>query len=246
MSTWEFRDADLRRHVVTFEHNRWSGWQTLTVDVREVAHERKAWEMGGDRAFDLDGHPAVLRIVKRGWEQTYTLLVDGQIVQERGTTLARPGEEPAVNPQAMDAFVRDLEVRRQIANGSGWLYWIAGASLVNAVLYHSGSSLGFPIGAVSGFLIEGIADGLQLPALALIGHLSVAGGFWLAGRRARRGSAVAFIVGGVLYLCDTLIVFALLQDVLFTIFHAIGLYGVFRGWGALARTRATAAVPATS
>jgi hypothetical protein len=246
MSTWDFRDADLRRHVVTFEHHRWTGWQVLTVDGREIARERKRWESGSQRTFAFDGHDATLRIVKRGYSYEYLLMVDGQLVQSVGTTLAHPGDVAAASGQAMADFARDLETQRRIANGGGWFYWIAGASLVNAILYHTGSSLGFPIGAVFGFLVEGIATELDTPLLAWIGHAAVVGAFWVVGQRARRGSNSAFVVGGLLYLLDTLIVLALIQDVLFVGFHALGLWGIYNGRRALTRSRAAVPAPAVS
>lgn len=243
MRTWEFLDADLRKHVVTFEHRRWSGWQTLTVDGNELVHERKRLEEGSERPFDFHGHHGVLRITRSGFAYDYALLVDRQRVAPHGTTLSTVDELSS----AMPVRLGDTELERRVQAGGSWFYWIAGTTLLNVILYNTGSSIGFPIGMLFGFFLEGIAKGLGLPTAGWIGHLGIATGLWLVGRRARRGSDVAFLVGGIAYLGDTLFTFALIQDVLSVAFHALGLWGIYRGWRAAVALRRPAEVaPATA
>ncbi len=240
--TWDFRDDQLRKYVVTFEHNRWSGWQTLTLNGKQLVHLRRRWQGNGEHSFEFDGHTGSVRIHSSGASYSYSLHVDGQHVAEQGTTLAAPGTTP--NEEAMRQQIqREMGIRRRIGNGAGWFYWISGTSLVNAIAYNAGIDLGFPIAAISGFLLSGFAIALGVPIVGWVGHLGVAGTFWYIARRAGAGSHRAFVVGAVLYGLDTLVVVTIADSWLFAVFHALALYGIFGGWRA---TKDLARVPSAS
>lgn len=88
----------------------------------------------------------------------------------------------------------------RIASAARWFWWIAGLSLVNSVLIHSGSNTSFLVGL--GFTL--VADTMfatMKPIAYAIDLLSI--GFYVGiGLIALRGYRWAFVVGGILYALD--------------------------------------------
>lgn len=119
-----------------------------------------------------------------------------------------------------------------VASAARWFWWIAGLSLVNTVLLHSGSETSFVIGL--GFtLIADVAfqalkpvafalDALAIGFFALIGWLALRGHFW------------AFVVGALVYVADALI-YLNFGDMMPFGFHLFALFFIVRGAFALRR-----------
>jgi hypothetical protein len=114
----------------------------------------------------------------------------------------------------------------QITGGARWFWWIAGLSLVNTVLLHSGSDTSFVIGLGFTLLADAIFQSLKPVAFAIdalaIGAIFALG--WFAGK----GHAWAFITGIVLYALDALI-YVTMQSWMSVGFHVFALFFIGRG-----------------
>ena len=117
--------------------------------------------------------------------------------------------------------------RPEIIGGASWFWWIAGLSLVNSVVSHTGGSFNFVLGLAAMQIIDAVFK--SLPALAIFFDAGALVFFLGAGALARRGWQSAFVVAGLLYALDGAI-FAWFGDWLPAGFHAYVLYQLFRGW----------------
>ncbi len=117
-----------------------------------------------------------------------------------------------------------------VIGSARWFWWIAGLSIVNTVLIHSGSDTSFIVGL--GFTL--VADALfrEVMAIALAFDILAVGVFITLGFFAQKGHLWAFITGGILYLFDGLI-YVYFQDWLPVAFHAYVLYSLFSGFKSL-------------
>lgn len=131
-------------------------------------------------------------------------------------------------------------------SGARWFYWIAGLSVVNTILIHSGSDTSFIVGL--GFTL--VADYLlkAYMAAALVIDLIAIGIFAGFGFAALKGQSWAFIAGSVLYLLDSLI-YVYSESWLAVGFHGFALFSIVRGYLAfradLNCARVAASMPAT-
>ena len=119
-----------------------------------------------------------------------------------------------------------------IANSARWFWWIAGLSLVNSVMIHSGSERTFLAGL--GFTL--MADALFhtfKPAAFLFDALGI-GFFVVIGLMALRGYRWAFMVGGIFYALDA-VIYLCLQAFLPLAFHGWALFSIWTGGMALNR-----------
>lgn len=129
-----------------------------------------------------------------------------------------------------------------VIGSARWFWWIAGLSIVNSVLIHSGSDTSFIVGL--GFTLVADAVFREVVALALILDVFAVGVFITLGFFAQKGHLWAFITGGIFYLLDGLI-YVSFQDWLPVAFHAYVLYSLFTGFKALKTAlRETAPAPA--
>ncbi len=113
-----------------------------------------------------------------------------------------------------------------VASAARWFWWIAGLSLVNTVLIHSGSQTSFVIGLgftlVADFAFQSLKpiafalDALAIGFFVLIGWLSLRGYFW------------AFVVGSLVYVADALI-YLKFGDMMPFGFHLFALFFIIRG-----------------
>lgn len=126
-----------------------------------------------------------------------------------------------------------------VQSAARWFWWIAGLSLVNSVLAHSGSQTSF----VVGLGIMAIADAVfaNAPAIAFVIDAIAVGLFFVIGLFAVRGKATAFYVGIGIYVLDALI-YARFEDWMPVGFHALALY--FIGRGLMQLRRQQGAMPA--
>lgn len=137
--------------------------------------------------------------------------------------------------------------RRQIAESTGgvvnaarWFWWIAGLSLINTVLMHSGSDTSFVVGL--GFTLIADAVFVEIPVIAYAFDAVVLGFFVFMGLFAQRGYIWAFVVGGFIYLLDALI-YLYFGDYLALGFHAFALFQIVTGAIALRTALKEAANP---
>jgi hypothetical protein len=126
----------------------------------------------------------------------------------------------------------------RLKSGASWFYWIAGLSMINSIGYLFGAAFSFVIGlgftqAVDELAVElggrapDGATAFRVAGAAV--DLLIAGLFVLFGWSAIRRRAWAFRVGIALYILDA-VLFVLVKDYLAVGFHALALYGLFRGF----------------
>lgn len=113
-----------------------------------------------------------------------------------------------------------------IASAAKWFWWIAGLSLVNTVLIHSGSDTSFLAGLGFTLVIDSLLQSYK--AVALVVDTLAIGFFIFMGIMGLRGHRWAFLVGGVLYAFDALI-FIPMQAWLPIAFHAWALFSLWHG-----------------
>ena len=130
--------------------------------------------------------------------------------------------------------------------GASWFFFIAALTLVNAVLFFVNANTRFVIGtgitdlanAVGADVITGVAG----TVLAMIFDAVVIAGFVGLGLLARRGTSWAFLVGGVVYALDALLL-AYYARWLSVVFHALALFYLYRGFQASQQLAAATAPP---
>ena len=152
-----------------------------------------------------------------------------------------PMEEPSANKELQ-------ELMQQFKAGAGWFYFVAALSIINTVLmtFDVGWAFFFGLGITQVF--DGLAAAIAaeigegpgvwiVRGVALAFNLGISGFFVLFGWLSQRGYGIAYIIGMVLFLLDGLI-FLLASDWGGLVFHAIALFLMFRGYGALRKIRA--------
>jgi len=113
-----------------------------------------------------------------------------------------------------------------VKSAARWFWWIAGLSLVNAVLLQAGSNVNFVLGLAMTTL-AGVMFSAQLPiALALIAI--TIGFYFLMGLQAQRGKPWAFYLGLAVYVVDALI-YLRFEDWMSVGFHAFAIFCIFKG-----------------
>ncbi len=117
-------------------------------------------------------------------------------------------------------------------SGAQWFYWIAGLSLINAILALTGQGWRFILGLGVTQLVQELAQesGGAGTKAGLVG-LGVIAIFAFLGQRAVTGHHWAFLVGMTLYALDGAI-FLLIQDWVGVGFHAFALIMIARGYAA--------------
>ena len=96
-----------------------------------------------------------------------------------------------------------VQANPEILNGAGWFWWIAGLSLLNTILIHSGSETSLAIGLGFTLMADAIFKDMKVVAF-IIDALALATIVGL-GFGAKKGYVWAFVVGIVLYGLDALI-----------------------------------------
>lgn len=113
-----------------------------------------------------------------------------------------------------------------VASAARWFWWIAGLSLVNTVLFYSGSNASFVVGLGMTTVAAIVFDASMALALGIIAV--IIGFYFLMGLYAQRGAAWAFYLGTGLYVADAL-VYVKLQDWMSVAFHAYAIFCIVRG-----------------
>jgi hypothetical protein len=113
-----------------------------------------------------------------------------------------------------------------VQSAARWFWWIAGLSLVNTVLFYSGSDINFVLGLGMTTLANLLfAD--QVPMAVAISALTI-GFYGLVGGQAVQGRLWAFYVGVVVYAADALI-YMQVGDWMSVAFHAVAIFYIARG-----------------
>jgi hypothetical protein len=113
-----------------------------------------------------------------------------------------------------------------VQSAARWFWWIAGLSVVNIVLFQSGSQTNFVVGlgitAISDVVFaSNKAIGFVIDALAV--------GFFLwMGAQGSRGKLWAFYVGLAVYTLDALI-YVSFKDWMPVAFHALAIFFIMKG-----------------
>jgi hypothetical protein len=139
----------------------------------------------------------------------------------------------APSPTPADAERTPLQDQRR--RGAQWFYWIAGLSLINAVLAFSGQKWRFILGLGITQLVQELAQrsgGAGVKAGAV--GLAMIGFFTVLGHRALLGHQWAFVLGMVLFGLDGCI-FVLAQDWIGVAFHGFALAMIGKGYVAARR-----------
>ena len=113
-----------------------------------------------------------------------------------------------------------------VAGAARWFWWIAGLSLVNTILIHSGSETSFVVGLGFTMMADIIFKSVKAVAFGIDAVAIIF--FFLMGRFALRGHVWAFVVGGVLYTLDACI-YLYFKDFMPLGFHGFALFYIGRG-----------------
>jgi hypothetical protein len=160
--------------------------------------------------------------------------------------MIQPAPAPAPAPSGpTPAQIAAARHRAVMRSGANWLLWVAGLSLVNSVLFWTGSTWAFAIGlgltdAANAFG-QLVITGTTGVVVALFVDALIAGGFAGLWQMAKQGAGWAFIVGMVVYGLDALLM-AWATDWLSLAFHGLALYFIFRGFQACRALAAQAAI----
>ena len=134
------------------------------------------------------------------------------------------------------ALARKMEVEARFKSGARWFFWIAGLSMLNAVLIASGSSITFVVGLGATIVVDAVALHLRqgggnatlIIAVSLAIDAFIAGFFVLFGVLALKRNTGAFVAGMILYAADAALL-AWAQDWFSCVFHALALWFLFSG-----------------
>ena len=137
---------------------------------------------------------------------------------------------------------RMLALENQIKGGTRWFFWIAGASVVNSVIFFAGGSLTSIFGLASNWYIDslvlalarqyGSGPGSVIRVVGFCLDLFIASIFAISGVLGRRRSNRVVVIGVALYALDG-IVFLAFGNWIAVIFHVIALAGLWRGLRAI-------------
>jgi len=142
---------------------------------------------------------------------------------------------------------------KQVKNAAGWIYAIAGLSLVNTVLMLAGSDRQFLVGSAITQVIDIIGNDIGPAGKIIAGVIDlIAGGIVIAlGVMASKLKSWAFITTIAIYSIDTLLVLfaALTTDAgrsawLTFAFHGLAMFYIVSGFVAARKLRKTQALKA--
>ncbi|MEO1052374.1 MAG: hypothetical protein AAFX87_17200 [Bacteroidota bacterium] len=124
-----------------------------------------------------------------------------------------------------------MENDRIVKRSASWFYWIAGLSLINSILFLTGTGWGF----IFGLGITQITDRIMIAYTETYSFMTITPSFVLLtifvaiGYFAGKHSKAAFIIGMILYGLDALL-FLLWGGYLALAFHAFALFMIFKGF----------------
>ncbi len=113
-----------------------------------------------------------------------------------------------------------------VRSAARWFWWIAGLSLVNLVMFYSGSNANFVIGLAMTTLASVVFAG-NVPLAVAVAALTIAFygliGYWAQGQK-----LWAFYLGLAVYVLDGLI-YVYVQDWMPVAFHGLAAYFIVKG-----------------
>lgn len=156
------------------------------------------------------------------------------------TMVSLPGQPGAAEekPRGVPGAAAHLAEMR---SGGNWFYWIAGLTLVNSVVAHSGSDVSFSVGLVITMVFDyGAQQGVPMALAVVVDVLAIAG-FVLLGVLSARRSGSAFVTGLVIYGLDAVLLLLAVSNLEMLLpagIHAFLLWRIGLGYRALRRLRA--------
>ncbi len=159
----------------------------------------------------------------------------GQFVPE----LHEPADASEQSPLHQIAAAA-LALKQQGDAGANWFFWVAGLSLVNTIIAHSGGDRHFIVGLSFTAIVDAIAQevGKQEPEAATIATvIAIAFSCFvtlvaaLFGWMSRKRWLAVFGIGMGIYLLDGLL-YLLLGDIMSAGFHGFALWSMFTGFNA--------------
>jgi hypothetical protein len=140
-----------------------------------------------------------------------------------------PAAPVATAPSLTAGTIEQQQLERRRRLGAGWFYWVAGISLINAVITLAGQHWRFIIGLGTTQVVTGLAVRAGRGwALAILLDLVLIGGFVVLGYLALQRHLWAFAVGFAVYALDGLI-FLAARHWIGLGFHVFVLVMVFKG-----------------
>ncbi len=162
---------------------------------------------------------------------------------------------PHPSPELAQEFEQAVDLLRQQQfdlyqvgiGGANWLFWVAALSLVNSAIIHFGGDTRFVVGLAVTTLADAIATATALRepdiatvvmTVAIAFDLFVSGLFAGAGWLARRRFNFVFAFAMFVYVLDGALCL-LFGDMMSAGFHAFALYGMWKGFSAFRKLRAS-------
>jgi hypothetical protein len=113
-----------------------------------------------------------------------------------------------------------------VQSAARWFWWVAGLSLVNAVMSFSGNDTNFVLGlAMTTLASVAFADNLPVAAALIV--LTV-GFYFFIGLHAQKSRLWAFFTGIAVYVLDAAI-YAKFEDWMSVGFHALAIFYIWKG-----------------
>ncbi|MEZ5358389.1 MAG: hypothetical protein R3F48_06115 [Candidatus Zixiibacteriota bacterium] len=159
-------------------------------------------------------------------------------------------EQVQQTPSIKTPSVDRIALRAKIKTSANWFYWLAGLSVLNTILVHSGVEIAFIFGLgftqVADGIVLGLIEATQSSIIMIVGmmiSMMIAGAFALFGFLANKHQKLGFLVGLIFYCLDALI-FLLFAEWISFGFHIFALWRISSGYKALSKLQAASATPA--
>ncbi len=159
---------------------------------------------------------------------------------------SNPAGADAGDPSIAALRARAYQLLQQGQKGASWFFWVAGMSVVNSIIIHTGGKSHFVLGLGVTMIADSIAGefGKQAPKAATIATvIAVAFDVFVtllvigAGLLARRRYIAVYAAGMFAYLLDGLL-FLAVGDLMSVAIHALALFYMFHGLTAFRKLNA--------
>lgn len=148
---------------------------------------------------------------------------------------------PAENENSQEIpLAKLIQYQKQHREGANWFYWIAGLSVLSAVLMGIGSSIvsAISLGSIE-FLIALASQVPELSTVAILAGVLIIGIFAGLGFLSNKEHLWAYITGIILFLLDTALL-VWVMDFIGIAIHALALYYLIVGCIALKKLKSIA------